>query len=179
MPRALPPSPASRTLLGALTPHQRAARIQQTFTEHLRCARPVGRGNSEIRRGCERAERQEIKMRKLGSIEVEGNRDHKPAIGMEVGRAGSPSTPAESLGGGRGRASLACSYRLTGASARLRNASPCSLLQLCCSEFAWTLNCQAPRSQEGAPAGGDTRSEPHHSPLRVLKSLGYRGRLVN
>lgn len=156
-------SPAANSRQQDLAPSPQptpARRSDPAFTEHLLCARPVERRNSEIRRGNERAEGKEIKMRKLGSIEVEGNPDHRPAMGMEVVRAGSPSTPAESLGGGRGSASLACSYRLTGALARLQNPSPCSLLQLCCSEFAWTLNCQAPRSQEGAPAGGDTRSSP-------------------
>lgn len=37
---------------------------------------------------------------------------------------------------GKGRAHLACSDCLAGASAWLRSASRCSLLQLCCSKFA-------------------------------------------
>lgn len=74
--------------------------------------------------------------------------------------AAASSTGAESLGGGRGRASLACSYRLTGAAVRLQSTSPCSLLQLCCSEFAWTLNCQAWRSQEAREPGSEETPDP-------------------
>lgn len=40
-------SPDPTTWFRVLTPHQRSAWIQQTFIEHLLCARPVKRGNLE------------------------------------------------------------------------------------------------------------------------------------
>lgn len=110
-------------------------------------------------------------------------------------RAAAGSKPAETLSGGRGRARLACSYRQAGASARLPSSSRCSLLQLCSSKFASTLNCQVSRSREARELGpretpdpaltfpSPTRVEnipvwPTHRELRRLRSARhYRGGL--
>lgn len=72
-----------------------------------------------------------MEMRKLRGTEVEGNPDPRRATGVEwTGRG-----PFESLRGGRGSASLACSYRLAGAEKLLQSASPGSL----CNYVALTL----------------------------------------
>lgn len=94
---------------------------------------------------------------------VEGNPDPRRRrgrrrAGARVPGAGDLLHRAEVLGGGKGRARLACSYRLFGAAARLQSASRCSLLQLCCSKFASTLNCQTWRRQEAR------ESEPEETP---------------
>lgn len=83
----------------------------------------------------------------------------------EAGLGGGPravagSLLAEALGGGRGRAHFACSYRQAGASVRLLSANSCSLLQLCCSKVAWTLNCQVSRSQEAREHGPEEIPDP-------------------
>lgn len=121
---------------------------------------------------------------------MEGNPDPSRQLGRRRARrraraggsqGGSLLQPSEVLGGGRGRARLACSYRLFGAEARLQSASRRSLLQLCCSKFASTLNCQTSRSQEAQesePAETPDPAPPFPYP-HLRKSLWCCGRTVN
>ena len=93
-----------------------------------------------------------------GGCPLAGRGAGSPGRGARGSRGGDLLHSSEVLRGGRGRARLACSYRLSGAAARLQSASRCSLLQLRCSKFASTLNCQTSRSQEAR------ESEPEETP---------------
>ena len=124
----------------------------------------------------EGAERKKTKMGKTGDRGMKGNRDPRPSAGLgrarrraRAGVAGRRQVPNR-LSGGRGRARLACSYRQAGASARLPSSSRCSLLQLCSSKFASTLNCQVSRSREARELGPRETPDPaltFPSPTRV------------
>lgn len=117
---------------------------------------------------------------------MEGTLDPRPATGGGGCEGGAGAAP----GGGRGApASPAATASLEPRRARLQGRSPCSLLQLRRSEFPWTLNCQASRSQEAREPGPQETPDPAppfpgpaptertpvlrtHRELRKLRSTG-------